>query len=115
MKRILYFLLFIGLTSCYYDNEEELYPNSACQLNEVTYSKDIQPIIKKSCAIPACHVNGGTGNGNFESYAGLKAKVDNGSIEARVLIQKNMPPDRELSRCEIDKLKKWLAAGALNN
>ena len=106
MKQIFYFLLVVGFSSCYYDNEEELYPRdpSACQTEAVTYSVEVNKIMERKCATPGCHVPGGTGNGFFDKYGGTKAKVD-----------KTMPPNGALSPCEIDKLKSWLAAGAPNN
>lgn len=117
MRLLLNFILVVFLSACYYDNEEELYPSNMndCNTEQLTFTADIQPIINSSCAIPACHQAGGNGFGNFETYSGLKAILDNGSFENRVIIQRNMPPNRELSSCEIEKLKEWLNQGAPNN
>ena len=48
---------------CYYDSEEVLYPASFCDLTNVTWTNNIEPIIATECAIPACHVPGGDGPG----------------------------------------------------
>ena len=77
--------LFIGAlflitlsNSCYFDNEEELYPNAMCDASVTNFMDVIDPIIKSNCALSGCHVPGGTGIGNFTTYAGIKAAVDNG-------------------------------------
>ncbi len=106
----------IWFSSCYYDNEEELYPSdNSCEIEYVKYSIDIEPIINKSCAITSCHVAVGTGNGVFDSYEEVKRKVDNGSFENRVIVQQNMPPNGVLSKCELDQIQAWLNQEAPNN
>ncbi|MEQ8625312.1 MAG: hypothetical protein RJQ00_00225 [Vicingaceae bacterium] len=116
MKLILQLLFICLLTSCYYDNEEELYPNAPeCDTTVVTFSVDVQPIISASCAISGCHVAGGTGSGNFQTYSGIKSKVDVGSFMNRVIVQQNMPPNGDLSSCELEQLKIWIDEGAPNN
>ena len=100
---------------CYYDNEEDLYPGNTCDTTAVTYSGDIEPIIDASCAIPGCHVAGGAGNGIFENYAGVKDKVDNGSMRARVVNLRDMPPDNPITDCQVELFRAWLNAGAPNN
>lgn len=108
------FILF--LSSCYYDNEEDLYPqNIPCDTSQVTYSMHIEPIISASCATSSCHVPGGAGNGNFQNYEGVKLKVENASFMNRVIVEQNMPPNGDLSACEIELLKVWLRNGAPNN
>ena len=114
MKRILYIFLALLLSSCYYDNEEELYPADHCDSENVNFASDISAIISIKCASPGCHVNGGAANGNFETYEGIKSKVDNGSFMNRTIIDKTMPPNSELSLCEIEKLTSWLNKGATN-
>ena len=116
MKKICTLILIsFSFTACYFDNEEELYGPVTCDVTNVTYSTDIVPIINTTCATSGCHVAGGSGPGDFTTYAGLKAKVDNGSFVNRVLVQKNMPPSGPLSDCNEAKLQKWIDDGALNN
>ncbi len=103
---------------CYYDNEEELYPNTFCDTVNITYSGAISKIIEGSCAIPGCHVAGGSGTGNFTVFAELKAQVDNGTLLRSVRREPNaiaMPSGGALRTCEIRQLELWVAAGALNN
>jgi len=116
MKLLLPLMFICFFSSCYYDNEEELYPNAIpCDTAAVTFSDNIEPIISASCAIPSCHVPIGSANGVFQSYSGIKSKVDNGSFMDRVIIQQDMPPNGDLSSCEIEQLKIWIDEGAPNN
>jgi len=108
-------ILVLCFSSCYYDNEDLLYGNDDCSAEGVSFANDIQPIISTSCAISGCHVQGGGSNGIFTNYAGLKAKVDNGSFRQRVLVEQNMPPSEPLSNCQLQYLDAWIKEGAQNN
>lgn len=106
-------LLFGGIlmfSSCYYDNEEELYEyynqSNPCDTAAVSFANDIMPMIQGNC-VTGCHVAGGTGNGIFENYAEVKAKVDNGSMQQRVVITQDMPPGTSLTDCQISQMEAW--------
>ena len=114
MKYLFYLIALTALSSCYYDIESELYPN--CNVPEsVSYELDIQPIISGNCAISGCHVQGGTGPGDFSTYNPLKARVDNGTFEEEVISARTMPPSGSLGECNILIIQAWLDAGAPNN
>jgi hypothetical protein len=119
-KPLIMALLFsIGLlSSCYYDNEEELYEyynqQNQCDTTAVSFVDDIMPMIQGNC-ITGCHVAGGTGNGIFENYAEVKAKVDNGSMMQRVVVAQDMPPGTTLTQCQISQMQAWILNGAPNN
>ncbi len=107
------------LASCYYDKEDQLYDayyaSKNCDTLTVTYTHTIVPIIAARCAT-GCHTAGGTANGNFDTYAGLKAKVDNGSLIRRTTVLMNMPSTGgPLTSCQINQIKKWVQLGAPNN
>lgn len=114
-KHSLTVLLIVGLSSCYNDKEDLIYGNDDCTPTNVSFAKDIQPIINTSCNTSGCHVQGGSGNGIFDSYDPIKAKVDNGSMRQRVIVQKDMPPSTALSNCQLQYFESWLNAGAPNN
>ena len=119
MKKILLLAAIAGflvpaMQSCYYDNEEELYPQP-CPTDNITYSIEVREIIEARCATAGCHITGGTGNGLFEDYAGVKNKFDNGSLRQRVLETRDMPPGGALSTCDIAVLEKWINDNAPNN
>ena len=118
-KLFLYIGLFLALSivvsGCYYDNVEELYSGSAdCDVENVDYVTVIKPIIDTNCAISGCHVPG-TGEPDFTTYTGVKKAVDNGSIEDRVIVRKDMPPAGPLSSCNIAKIQAWIDKGAPAN
>ena len=65
-------VLFMGLQSCYYDNEEELYPNGSapCDTSNVTFSNSVMPVINQYCI--SCH--GGSfpqGNIFLDNYTNI--------------------------------------------
>lgn len=121
MHKFLLLLFAIGLlllNGCYYDNEEELYPNSFCDTANVTYAASILPIIQANCATPGCHVAGGSGNGNFTVFADVAAKVADGRFLSTVRRESGaiaMPPDGPLRPCDLQKIEIWIANGAPNN
>jgi hypothetical protein len=106
------------LSSCYYDNEEELYEyynqQNVCDTTAVSFANDIMPMIQGNC-VTGCHVAGGSGNGIFENYAEVKAKVDNGSMNNRVVVARDMPPSGALTSCQILQMQAWILNGAPNN
>lgn len=108
-------LALVFLIGCYNDNEEELYGNTSCNIITVSFSKDIMPLIQAECATSGCHVQGGAGNGIFDNYQNVKAKVDNGSLMDRVVVQKSMPPSKPLSSCQVEYIEAWINQGAPNN
>ena len=107
------------LGACYYDNEEELYElyynANPCDTSTVTFSGTIFPIIQGNCSISGCHIAGGTGPGLFENYDQVKSFVDNGKLENRVLVLKNMPPISPLTNCQQLQIQQWLDRGAPND
>lgn len=116
-SRILLLLMVVPMVGCYYDNEEELYPG-ACVVGDATapgyWTSTVEPLIQTRCAIPGCHVPGGTGPGDFTQYANVKARVDDQAFQQQVLIQKTMPTTGPLPACDLQKLQAWVDAGAPN-
>ena len=108
-------ILIVSLSACYYDKEDELYGGGSCEIVTVSFSKDIMPLIQSGCATTGCHVQGGSGNGIFENYQGVKDKVDNGSFKDRVITLRDMPPSSPLSNCQIAYIEAWINEGAPNN
>ncbi|MCC6840646.1 MAG: hypothetical protein IT230_10850 [Flavobacteriales bacterium] len=103
---------------CYYDVEADLYPRNFCDTASVTFSGSVQPILQGNCAILGCHVPGGTGTGDFTTYAGFLAQVQNGGVLNAIQHQGNvqpMPPSGKLPDCQIRQIELWVNAGALNN
>ena len=84
----------------------------------MTYTADIKPIIQSACF--SCHGNGQSQNGiNFDTYAGVKAVVDNGKLIGAITHASGFSPmpkgGAKLSDCNISKIQDWISRGALNN
>ena len=99
-----------------------------CDTVNITYSKDILPILQNNCStVPGCHVKGGSGTGNFTLYSGVSAYADppvgDGSLRARVLNAGRstdgssgwMPASNPLPLLDRQKIDCWLKANAPNN
>lgn len=115
-------LIFLGMASlngCYYDDEDNLYPQvGGCDTSNVTYSGTISGIMNGNCN--ACH-SGPTANANVitDNYDDLKIIADNGRLWGVVNHESGyspMPKDRpKLSECDLSKIRIWLDNGALND
>ncbi len=112
-------LLIIAFSAgCYYDNEEDLYPQEQCDTTNVTYSGKIVPILQGNCYI--CHAtaiaNGGV---ILDTYAGVQTVVMNGKLWGAINHQAgffSMPKDApKLPDCDINLIKIWIDKGAPNN
>jgi hypothetical protein len=111
--RILLLLFLTGLFACEKGEKQTETPVET-DCTKVTYSGDIKAIINKSCSLSGCH-NTGSGNGDFTTHAGLKAKSDNGTLRNRVLVKKDMPPSGALSSEELAKIDCWIKNGSPDN
>jgi len=125
MKIILIILALAILSGCYYDNEEELYPNfgSNCDTTNVTYSGTIFPIISGDCI--SCH-SGSVPQGNvlLEDYTTISAAAaipagQYGSLYGAISHDPGNSPmpknGTQLSDCKIKQVKIWIDAGAPDN
>ena len=119
MKIVLSIFLTLAIasltTGCYYDNEETLY--GICDTSNVTFSKDIKPILDANCI--NCHSSGAI---NLTKYDEVKAKVSDSTLYKSISYSytgasssKNMPSSGKLDGCSISKVKAWIDAGAVNN
>ena len=79
-----------------------------------SYKKNIKPIIDFNCAISGCHVSGAF-MGDYTTYAGLKAKADNGKLKLLVVDNNTMPLNSSLTSEQIGLIKCWIENGAKNN
>ncbi|MBE0663333.1 MAG: hypothetical protein IH597_12815 [Bacteroidales bacterium] len=120
---LIFFVLIIIVSGCYYDNEEYLYGDPGtgvvgCDTLNVTYSGTIAPILSTHCI--GCH-NQNIPNAGviLNNYNGLKTQIDNGRFWGAINHQNGfaiMPPSGiKLSNCNLLKIQKWIDDGALNN
>lgn len=116
---ILLFTSLVSLNSCFYDDEETLYPQAAaCDTTNVTYSATISVIMSSNCN--TCH-SGSTAQAGIktDNYTDLKTIADNEKLWGVVNHLSGfspMPKDRPmLSDCDLNKIRIWIEEGALNN
>jgi len=107
--------------SCYYDNEEALYPysNLSCDTLNVTFSGKIVPLLANNCL--SCHSNAvavSSGNGiRLENYADVQfmATAISGAIN-RTGIYSPMPKNSaKLRACLITQFDLWVQKGSPDN
>ena len=111
----IFLLLFI---SCYYDNEEALYPtlNNACDTTNVTYNGTIAPLLSSNCTV--CH-SGSVASGGISltSYASAQTVASSGML-MNALTGNGvpvMPISGSLPACKLTQFKIWIRNGMLNN
>lgn len=91
---------------------------SVCDSNSFKFAANIDPIMQKYCV--GCH-GGSTPSAsiNLSAYGGVRQQALNGRLYGAVThtagysaMPKNAP---KLSDCQIAQIRKWIAAGSLNN
>ena len=113
-------VLFLAL-SCYYDNEEALYPalNSTCDTVSVTFSGTIKPVLSNNCL--ACHSNSAASfagnNIKLEDYTDVQSRTTaiTGSINHTGSFSPMPKNGGKLNDCLIRQFDIWVQNGAQNN
>ena len=104
---------------CYYDNEEDLYPNATdCDTLNITYETAIAPIMANSCN--TCHSGPAPSAGiKTDTYVDLSVIANNGRLWGAVSHAQGyspMPKDQAmLSECSLTKIEKWISDGLPEN
>jgi len=119
MRKILITFLFVAslsmiFVSCYYDNEEDLYPRltGPCDTLNVTFGSKIHPILSDNCL--SCHSRA---NSQFGGGISLEALADVRARSGAILPAIShtgpipMPPTGKLSQCSIDQFAIWIRNG----
>ena len=106
------------LSSCYYDVESVLYPQTTCVTTNMRYVTDINPIIETNCMV--CHsAAANLGSITLEGYSNLIKQVNNGQLLGAIKHQPGftaMPQGAaQLGSCDIAKIEQWIADRAQNN
>lgn len=107
------------LAACVYDNEEELFEDSDCPTLDMSLETDIQPILESNGCVGCHSENSGSGGVNLETYDGIKAAADNGTLLGSVNWDgsaSEMPLNgSQIDECLINKIEAWITQGAQNN
>ena len=118
-------MLILAMSACTFDNEEEVFPpespGGGCQTAGMSYLNDVVPILEFHCY--SCHgdnsFNTLGSNIHLEGYENLKLYVDNGRFFGSINHEQGFSPmprnAPRLDQCELDQIKSWIDAGALNN
>lgn len=129
---ILLTLVATGITSCYYDNLEDLHPapiiipgindstSTGCDTSKaITYTADIKPLLSANCgAGNSCHNGPGSQSTiDLGTYAGAKAAALGNLVGAITWdgTASNMPKGStsKINDCSIAIIKKWVNTGTV--
>jgi hypothetical protein len=117
MKNLLPVIVVIALfaSGCYYESEEHLFPsaNNSCDTINVTYSASIVPLLNICFQCHANNTSSFGGGFNFQDTVILRSQINSGQIYRSITFQSHpMPPNGQLSNCNILIFKKWIDHGA---
>jgi len=113
-------ILFFSV-SCYYDNEEALYPslNSSCDTTNVTFSSRIVPILANNCL--SCHSNASAASaGNsirLQDYIDVRNRSEAiaGSVKHSSTFSPMPKNGGKLNACSIKLIDIWIRNGTPDN
>lgn len=115
-------LLLLVVSTCYYDSEEYLFPQTGgeCDTLNVTYTVSVEPILQNHCL--SCHANSVAasfgGNIRLEEYADVKVQADNHKLLGAVDHENGYTPmpmgAPKLDNCKVTTIRIWVNAGAPN-
>lgn len=125
MKKIILPVCLFLLAGCYYDKEDQLYPDpgsgggtgGGCDTTGMTYAADIAPIFNASCAVAgACHNGTARSSGyDLSNYSGSVNAANSGRLMGVIKHEPGFSPMpkgmQKLGDCEINKITAWINAG----
>lgn len=123
--RIVFCLIvtFATVYSCFYDNEEYLYPRlySSCDTTNVTFSSSVQSVLQQNCL--SCHGNNTAsslgGNVKLEDYQDVKLRADDGSLLGTISHESGYSPmpkgSTKLDECTITVIEIWVNSNSPDN
>jgi uncharacterized membrane protein len=115
-------IIMLSTSSCYYDNNEDLYPGqSTCDTVNVSFAKDIKPLIDAQCV--GCHnTQSPTAGISLSTHGEIQVYANSGKLFGVLSWTppytgtKQMPPSGpKWSNCNLSKLNSWIKKGAPNN
>lgn len=114
-------LVALSVSSCYYDNEEDLYGGSepACDTTQVTFTGTVLPILEQADCV-SCHMGATASAGiRLDSHAEVVKHAANGSLLGSIRHEAAWSPmpkgGNKLSACNILKIETWVSRGSPNN
>ena len=126
MKKLIpAFVTFVTISllsvSCYYDNEESLYPalETSCDTINVTFSGSVKPMLANNCL--SCHSNATASfagnNIRLEDYADVQSRTTAiaGSVNQTGSYSPMPKNGGKLNDCLLLQFDIWVNNGSLNN
>ena len=119
-KLLLLPLLTVLFWSCKYNSEEELYPPAtSCSTDNVTYSGTVSNLLSTYACL-SCHAGASPeGNVSLQGYTNVKTIANSGRLYGAISHLPGYHPMPQgapmMNQCDINKIKAWIDAGALNN
>jgi len=119
LKALMVVGMIVFLSSCYYDKEDDLYPQvAACDTTNVTFANNVFPVINSNCT--ACHSGAApSGNIRLENYNHISTAANNGSLLGVIRHEPGWSPmpkgGGKLNDCNIAEIETWVNQGAPNN
>lgn len=120
---ILLITITILISSCYYDKEQLLYPDTASgpctdTTGTTSYAQKVVPIFQQYCY--SCHTGGfPSGNIQMGTYVADKVIAQNGKLYGSIGHISGYSPmpqsGGKLTNCQVAVIKKWIDEGMLNN
>jgi hypothetical protein len=103
------FLVTFSLQGCFYDKEEELFPelNPACDTSNVMYQTTVSSIMSSFCV--SCHGSTPSANLDLRTYDAVKSNIDAvyGSMNHDAAYSPMPKNSNKLSDCKIRSIKIW--------
>lgn len=111
-----FFLLIVFTPACSSDSEDEITPD--CDLNNVTYSGTIAPIMAANCN--SCHSGTSPSAGiRTDNYEDLRVIALSGQLVGAVNHDEGFSPmpqgQPQLAECPREQIAAWVADGAEEN
>ncbi len=117
--KLVFIICIAAVTGCYYDKEDLLYPAGNCDTSSSSYSSVVQPALQTYGCI-GCHSGSApSGNISLSTYENVRTYVQNGKLYGSITHTSGfvaMPQGgNKMSTCDVNKIKAWIDAGALND
>ena len=133
MKNVKHIIGILGLctllfTGCFYDNEEELYPEetsqnpnepaTACDTASVSFTQAVFPIIQSNC-LPCHSASQASGGVILAEHRDILVEVNSGRLIGVITHSPGFSPmprnASQLPDCEIITIQAWINQGAEDN
>ncbi len=117
-RKIIFAFSLILALSCTYDTSEDITNEFMCPEEEISYSMDVEPIMRSFCY--SCHNTVSQQGGIvLEGYDALRAAAESGGLMGTIRHEEGFSPMPQggdmLSDCNIQILQIWIDEGLRDN